>query len=198
MRTCETCGEPIRRQHPGRPGRFCSRTCYFASGPRGDRVAKTAGARLRRAPGHPLAPASGTVAVCRLVLYEKIGPGSHACHWCGEPVTWMPGQGVAPGALVADHLDWDQANDSPANLVPSCNACNAHRTSRGNRQIISDDELVVVAPNGSRHRATERACELCGSAFVVALAQLRIGKGRFCSRSCARKVSNANRKERAA
>lgn len=196
MASCETCGEPVRKKHPKRPGRFCSRACYFASGPHGNRVEKTAGgSRLKRAAGHPLAPPSGTVAVCRLVLYEMIGPGSHPCHWCGNLVTWMPGKGVAPDALIADHLDWDQSNDSPENLVPSCNACNAHRTPRGDRQIIRGDEMFIVASNGARQRAVQRECELCGSSFVVVSAQVRVGKGRFCSRSCARTYSNAKRRE---
>jgi hypothetical protein len=155
-------------------------------------------------PSHPLAPPSGTVAECRLVLYDKIGPGTHPCHWCSAPLEWLPGAGLADGALLADHLDWDIHNNSPENLVPSCNHCNAHRTRKGDRRRIEPDELVIVAPNGTRHRAVERECENCGNSFLARLAFVKRGHGRFCSRVCSghgnyeRAPSNANRKERAA
>lgn len=188
MKACETCGQPIHRQYPGRIQRFCSRSCYYTSGPHGNRVEKTKGPRMKRAPEHPLAPPSGLIAVCRIVLYDKIGPGAHPCRWCGKQVTWMPGSGVAPDALVADHLDWDQNNDSPENIVPSCFACNAHRTRRGNRQIIREDEPVIVASNGTRHRAVERICPTCETTFLARLALVRRGQARFCSPKCRRWV----------
>lgn len=122
-----------------------------------------------------------------MVLFEKIGNGTHPCYWCGKPVTWMPGAGLAEGALVADHLDWNDQNDSPENLVPSCIVCNAHRTRSGDKRLIIEGELYVTRPNGSRHRAIEKPCEQCGAPFVAMLAQIKTGKGRFCSRSCARK-----------
>lgn len=184
MKTCETCGAPVNT-HPGRPGRFCSRACYNAAG-RPRRAVTTKGARMRRAMGHPLAPPSGIVAECRIVLYEKIGPAEHHCHWCGRKLRWRPGDRVSADSTVADHLDWDNQNDSPDNLVPSCRVCNAHRTREGSRQLISDDELFIVDNLGRRIRAVERACENCGSDFLAAIAGLRRGRGRFCCRSCAR------------
>ena len=77
------------------------------------------------APEHPLADAAGTVAVHRWVLYERIGPGSHACHWCGIEVRWM--KGLRPGALVADHVDANPRNNEPGNVVQACQRCNAAR-----------------------------------------------------------------------
>lgn len=185
-RTCEKCGQSFVPRQKSRPNRFCSMACYNASG-RPIRKELTAGARMRRVPGHPLAPPSGVVAVHRLVLFDKIGPGPHPCEWCGIPVDWMPGEWTNPGALVADHLDWDTHNNDPANLVPSCRVCNAHRVEGGGREPIADSELFVVNSNGSRTRATRRPCEECGTEFVVRVSQVRAGKGRFCSRSCARK-----------
>jgi hypothetical protein len=187
MKTCEKCGKTFKPRQTGRPNRFCSMACYNASG-RPDRKVATKGQRMRRVPGHPLAPPSGTVAECRLVLYAKIGNGPHACHWCDKAVTWMPGATNHPDALVADHLDWDKHNNVPENLVPSCRVCNAHRTRDGDRRLIQEGELIATAPNGSRHRAVHHACEVCGHTFIAKIAQVRIGKGRFCSRSCARRV----------
>ena len=47
-------------------------------------------ARIRKH-GHPLCTHKGKVRVCRLVLYEKIGPGEHGCTWCGKTVKWYVG-----------------------------------------------------------------------------------------------------------
>lgn len=183
---CEQCGEPVVRKYSGRPSRFCSRACYNANG-RPRRKAETAGQRMRRVPGHPLAPTSGTVAECRLVLFDKIGPGAHPCHWCKETVRWLPGAGNSAGALLADHLDWDQQNNTAANLVPSCHICNSHRTSNGGRSPIRPDELFIMQPGGTRTRAVERFCVMCGTAFVAAVSQVKVGRGLYCSPSCARK-----------
>lgn len=60
------------------------------------------------------------VAEHRLVLWEKIGPGTHGCHWCNKPVTWLKD-------LQVDHIDWDKLNNVPDNLVPSCRPCNFDR-----------------------------------------------------------------------
>lgn len=79
--------------------------------------------------GHPLANRYGRVAEHRKVLYDKIGPGPHPCHWeCGKnALVWGGRKGI-----YADHLDGDSLNNDPDNLVPSCNACNAARKNMGN------------------------------------------------------------------
>jgi hypothetical protein len=192
MNSCENCGVEFTPRHPNRPGRFCSLTCYHASG-RPTRKLVTAGQRMRRAPGHPIAPPSGTVAVCRLVLYEKIGPGMHPCHWCQKPISWMPGAGLDGDAIIADHLDWNIHNNDPRNLVPSCNMCNAHRTRSGNGRLIKPDELFTIDSYGRHHRAAERFCVICGTRFLAALEQVRIGRGLYCSRSCARRAPKRHR-----
>jgi hypothetical protein len=123
------------------------------------------------------------VAVARLVLYGKVGPGEHRCHWCGAPVVWKTG--LVEGALIADHLDWNRNNDDPANLVPSCHSCNAHRRRTGDAPLLQDDDLTMLW-GGSRTRAVQRYCVVCGDAFLTIPAAVAEGKGLYCSRSCAR------------
>jgi hypothetical protein len=130
--------------------------------------------------GHPIAPPSGQVAIARLNLYEKIGPGTHACNWCGRDVTWQLGH-YAPGNLIADHLNWDTTDDSPSNLVPSCSNCNTHRRSSGDNRRIESGELTVEYGAGVT-RASKLVCENeeCGKEFLAALNASR----RFCSQEC--------------
>lgn len=67
---------------------------------------------------HPLAN-DGTVLEHRKVLYDKIGPGSHDCNWCGKSLEWGGLEGIQ-----ADHKDGDKQNNDSDNLVPSCLICN--------------------------------------------------------------------------
>jgi hypothetical protein len=189
MNRCETCGKNFELRQTHRSGRFCSLACYHAVGPggRGPRTEVTKGPRTVAVPGHPIAPPSGVTAESRVVLYDKIGPGAHQCHWCGEEVAWIAGGGPAtPNTLIVDHLDWDFRNNDPANLVSSCNKCNAHRTRSGDRRRLEEEETIVVW-SGVPTRAVERECEYCGSAFLIPPSATKRGRGRFCSRSCARR-----------
>ena len=76
---------------------------------------------LIRCLGHPMAQASGYAMEHRYVLFEKIGPGVHACVWCKGRLPWEK--------LVPDHLDGVKSNNVPENLVPSCVSCNFLRGS---------------------------------------------------------------------
>lgn len=78
-----------------------------------------------RAAGHPLAMQNGGTYQHRLVLWDKIGPGSHPCAWCGDPVDWFGGTPAT--RLEVDHIDANRANNDPANLAPSCHHCNVNR-----------------------------------------------------------------------
>jgi len=186
MKICENCGATFKVKQKDRPNRFCSRTCYAAKRPR--RKETTKGTRMRKIFDHPLSTPSGGITEARLVLYEKIGPGSHPCTWCKETVTWMPGRGLVAGALIADHLDWNHHNNDPDNLVPSCNACNSHRIRNGGRARIQPDEFYITSSDGTRSRAAQRYCVICGTQFLALLSQVRNGKGFYCSRSCARRA----------
>lgn len=179
---CGTCGIAFAPRR-GRESKYCSRTCY-AESLRGTKVDGVAH-RTRTLKGHPIAPPCGVLAVARINLYEKIGPGPHACNWCGIEVDWNRGR-HAPGNLIADHLNWDATDDAPGNLVASCNLCNTHRHAHGAGLIGAEEPTVIWG--GSSTRAVERACEYCGSAFLTIPAEVKKGKGRFCSRSCARRA----------
>jgi hypothetical protein len=187
-RICQWCGggfrvEPnlVRRGH----GNFCCFSCarFYQWSQRPSGV----GYRDVRAPDHPLATASGNVKEHRIILYGKLGAGTHPCHWCDTPVTWTPGGGTRSGVLIVDHVDGDKRNNAISNLVPSCHRCNIWRNPP--QEPIRDDELFCVAPNGARYRAVQKNCEYCGEPFLAKARLSNPKKGRFCSRSCARRGS---------
>lgn len=184
QRDCEYCGEAFSRP-PSQLGQFCSARCAYAA----RRKTVTAYRRMRYLPTHPLAGSTGLVSDARVVLYEKVGPGWHRCHWCEARIRWVVGtRGNARDSLIADHVDSNPLNDDPANLVPSCGPCNGSRA-----RVIKPSEDYVVRKDGSKTRATRRICLICGSQFLVATAQLRTpGTGLCCSRSCARRLPRAN------
>lgn len=115
----------------------------------------------------------------RVVLYDKIGPGPHPCHWCGKPVDWTTNRNGGIGQLVADHVNDDRGDNRPENIVPSCRGCNGQRSHR-----VEDDESFVVNATGHRIRSVERYCAMCGTRFLVPRSALARGEGRYCSRRC--------------
>lgn len=131
--------------------------------------------------GHPLASARGELLEHRAVLFGLLGPGTHPCHWCGQPVTWQKRDrgGSMAGHLHVDHLDGNGLNNSPANLVPSCQACNVSAGYRSDR--IGPGEPVKVRPDGMRTRAREQTCPACGQSFLAEPS----AKAVYCSRVCA-------------
>jgi len=181
MAICKTCGISFEPKKTSRAGKFCSVGCYYALGAVGPRKATVKGPRMRTARDSPIAPPSGVVAISRLVLYEKIGPGPHRCHWCDAQVAWMAGGGPgSPGNLLVDHLDWDDQNDDPDNLVPSCNTCNSKRAAPGKRQKIQPGEPTIQIGK-YRTRAIEAACPECGTTFLTLPSRPKI----YCSPKCA-------------
>lgn len=129
---------------------------------------------------HPISPPCGVMPLHRLILFDRIGPGSHPCHHCGETVEWRIGVHTQRGALIAEHLDGNHLNNDPANIVPSCQRCN---TLKNNRALKDSEQFVMVS--GKKRRAEERSCRTCGKSFLITLSNLRDPKqGQYCSRRC--------------
>jgi hypothetical protein len=84
------------------------------------------GYRILPGTGHPAASPSGRLPEHRLVLWEKIGPGVHACYWCHRQVRWDAPQGD-PEYMEGDHLNGEVTDNRPENLVPACRPCNGGR-----------------------------------------------------------------------
>jgi hypothetical protein len=112
-------------------------------------------------PGHPLARAWGKVYEHRMVLYDKIGPGPHPCHWCQAEVDWVPkGQ---PNCLQVDHLNGIGDDNRPENLVPSCQPCNTDRGSVARAELLrqsgwwaSHDTIAGLTAGGRKQRGPEQ------------------------------------------
>jgi hypothetical protein len=83
--------------------------------------------KIKRAE-HPLADANGWAYEHRVILFEKIGPGEHPCHWCGKALSWERSYPRDLEALIVDHLDDQKDNNDPGNLVPACSVCNFRRS----------------------------------------------------------------------
>lgn len=178
MNICETCGASFEPKRHTRNGRYCSGECYYARGPDGPRKASVKRPRRVMAKTHPLADSHGRVALARLNLYEKVGPGTHPCNWCGRELIWK--FGIFPDAIVTDHLDWNNTNDDPENLVVSCHSCNARRAAPGRRTAIQPDELTIPAGK-YRTRAIKLVCPRCSREFLRPLRK----PTEFCSARCA-------------
>lgn len=106
-------------------------------------------------PRHPLANKSGQVYTHRLVLFNEIGPGPHACHWCGTYIDWLP-KGH-PRELQPDHLNNDGGDNRPENLVPSCRPCNISRGSQRRQDALREqgfwsnhDTVAALGPRKPR------------------------------------------------
>ena len=78
--------------------------------------------RQRTLRTHPLANAIGRVYEHRMVLFDSIGFLAVPCFWCGKKLVFKDN-------LFVDHLNHDRHDNRIQNLVPSCNNCNAGRTS---------------------------------------------------------------------
>lgn len=183
--TCKWCGNAFAVKTPSeaRKRMFCGQECArhgnWKPSPR-------APYRMTKLPeGHPLTVGQGrTLGVHKLALWEKIGPGTHPCHYCAVPVTWRARESGA--RLTVEHLDRDRLNNNPANLVPCCYRCNNLNRST----IVSDDELFRVHASGHRIRGNPAVCQHCGTDYVAR----RDHKGWFCSRKCSAQGREAKRR----
>lgn len=86
--------------------------------------------RVVNRPGHPLAFSNGRVYEHRMVLFDCVAGSPLPCFWCGQPLEWNKD-------LCVDHLNHDRQCNTPQNLVPACNGCNAGRTRHNPRIRVS-------------------------------------------------------------
>lgn len=99
----------------------------------------TSGYLMVPAPDHPLAN-QRMAYQHRVVLYDKIGPGPHPCHWCERELDW---KAKKERQLIVDHLDAVKLNNAPDNLVPSCGPCNVMRGAFMNWVLLHEDDPLV-------------------------------------------------------
>lgn len=113
--------------------------------------------RVRARAGHPLADRYGRAYDHRLVLFDAIGPGEHACHYCGTEVRWDRPK-AAPDALTVDHLNDIGDDNRPENLVPSCGPCNSAKGSARRHAALvaagwwSANDTIARLRRGGRSR----------------------------------------------
>lgn len=117
----------------------------------------------QKRPGHPTAHGDGRVRIHRAVLFDKIGPGVHACHWCEREIEWFA---TGSRGIAADHLDRNTWNNDPANLVASCPGCNASRhvsalthCPRGHEYTEENTYYVKAGRRRRQCRACHRAAQ---------------------------------------
>jgi hypothetical protein len=114
--------------------------------------------RSHHLPGHPLATPCGRVYDHQVVLYEAIGAGPHACHWCDRDVHWDATKGQ-PHRLTVDHLNGIGDDNRLANLVPSCPPCNSRRAAQARSAALvaagwwsNHDTIAGLKARGRRSR----------------------------------------------
>ena len=174
----------VNSAYDARKRKFCSRGCAARSQWK-DEVWQ--GRRYRFVGrDHPLSNGNRCIQEQRAILWDRIGPGPHTCHYCGEEVNWRVGiKGGGNGALIAEHKDRDPRNNSPENLVPSCQRCNILNCDR----IIRPDELTVMK-SGRKRRAVERECQNCGTTFRW-VNRNAANRGKYCTMACYRASQRA-------
>jgi len=117
--------------------------------------------RTKYKPQHPLASKHGVVYVHRMVLFDAIGPGVHACHWCGTDVEWA--RKGEPRELQPDHLNGDGADNRIENLVPACRSCNSGRGAQARHDALraagfwSVNDTIAELKAGGRAKRVEPA-----------------------------------------
>jgi 5-methylcytosine-specific restriction endonuclease McrA len=114
--------------------------------------------KMSTAKGHQLSNKAGRAYTHRLVLWEAIGPGWHACHHCSRPISWDYGKGH-PETLQVDHLNNYGDDNRLENLAPSCGECNSTRGSQNRADALRaagwwsvNDTIDALKSHGRRAR----------------------------------------------
>ncbi len=111
--------------------------------------------KRQRAVGHAVADAHGMAYVHRVVLWDSIGSGEHACHHCQRTVSWDHGKGH-PDTLQVDHLNNLGDDNGPENLVPSCGDCNSTRGAQRRAAALREAGWWSVNDTVDALRGTQR------------------------------------------
>jgi len=96
--------------------------------------------KLKYKPTHPLCDKLGRVLEHRMVLYDDVFGSNLPCFWCGKELYWKKN-------LCVDHLNHDRHDNRLKNLVPSCNSCNAGRTTNNSQIRKSVYSSNINGPN---------------------------------------------------
>lgn len=125
--------------------------------------------------GHPIANSQGKAYAHRVILYDAIGEGPHACHWCKKSLQWyalIPGHQPSD-ALIADHVDGNRLNNELSNLVPSCQHCNNNRlTERYKARQELAAQAQEMRANGMTYKAIAERLNLSGTSHAHQLANV--------------------------
>lgn len=86
--------------------------------------------RINDMEGHFLADRNGTIPLHRFVCWQFSSTKRHAsCYHCGYVLPWKSSLTPANVHVInVDHLDNDNSNNDPSNLVASCWWCNTNRS----------------------------------------------------------------------
>ena len=140
---------------------------------------------MKDAPDHPLANSCGRIYVHDEVLYARIGPGPHPCHWCGKLVDWKQTEfRKMKGVLCCDHLSGISTDNRDSNLAPSCFRCNISRSHPQNFGPADD----WVQRGDQKLRYHIRICVGCKQEFKAAnfIKTSKDHVGKYCSIKCYR------------
>jgi transcriptional regulator with XRE-family HTH domain len=113
-------------------------------------------------PEHPFKTGSSRVLEHRAVYVDTYGVDDKPCHWCGTTLSWGT-------TLFVDHLNEKRDDNSPANLVPACVACNLLRNKAKHKAAIRKKAGRFLSFNGQTRCITEWAETLGISRSVLAM-----------------------------
>jgi hypothetical protein len=112
--------------------------------------------KTKYVPTHPLASKHGIVYVHRMVLFNAIGYGPHACHYCQANIDWT--RRGEPNELQPDHVNNQGDDNRIENLVPCCRSCNTARAQQARHDALveagwwSRNDTIAGLRQGRRDR----------------------------------------------
>ena len=112
---------------------------------------------------HPAANPCGITGHHRIVLWDKLNGQDVPCHWCGNEVSWSKTYPNDLDALVVDHVNLDKHDNSPENLVPSCQRCNMSRPGgrKPRKRLVTGDCDFEGCNREAKARSKDRTKVWC-------------------------------------